>query len=353
MEDYVTEGHCLHPELFCGTSRDQWLHTDYNILRKLQLSGASVEELFDTGILREEMTGVYSLPVFSVELCRMILEETANIIRYSNDKGIPIRRPNSMNKYGLVLNLVGMKDTLSSLLLEYLLPISQLVFPVEGSAVSDHHSFIVSYDTTRDKSLDMHTDDSDITWNICLGKEGFTGSGLTFCGRLADADHRQCKGHYSHVLGRALIHLGHHRHGADVITGGERHNLIIWCKNNNYRNSELFEARMRHYEKEIGPPDLQCLSYTHDRDYIAFKDYPAGKNPYSLNSDSEEEETEADGTAYDNELSKPQSLPWCPPTRFQYEGMPSQNKLMLIHFQKEVEREERKEKKRKRHGDAV
>ena len=27
----------------------------------------------------------------------------------------------------------------------------------------------------------------------------------------------------------------------------------------------------RLYEKEAGPPDVQCLSYTHDRDYGAFK----------------------------------------------------------------------------------
>eukprot|EP00854_Cymbomonas_tetramitiformis_P003011 gene3011-biopygen2950 len=35
----------------------------------------------------------------------------------------------------------------------------------------------------EDLGLDMHTDDSDVTYNVCLGKE-FEGAGLTFCGAL-------------------------------------------------------------------------------------------------------------------------------------------------------------------------
>ena len=29
--------------------------------------------------------------------------------------------------------------------------------------------------------------------------------------------------------------------------------------------------------KEDGPPDPRCLSYTHDRDYGSYRDYPPGK----------------------------------------------------------------------------
>jgi hypothetical protein len=36
----------------------------------------------------------------------------------------------------------------------------------------------------------MHTDDSDVTFNICLGRE-FTASGLTFCGGIGTPAHRQ------------------------------------------------------------------------------------------------------------------------------------------------------------------
>lgn len=35
---------------------------------------------------------------------------------------------------------------------------------------------------------------------------------------------------YEHKRGRALLHRGHHRHGANAISGGERCNLILWCR---------------------------------------------------------------------------------------------------------------------------
>ena len=38
---------------------------------------------------------------------------------------------------------------------------------------------------------------------------------------------------------------------------------------------------MHRYEKEQGPPDLQCLSYTHDRDYGEYKPYPPGRAHFS------------------------------------------------------------------------
>mgnify|MGYP003333528851 CR=1 FL=1 len=44
---------------------------------------------------------------------------------------------------------------------------------------------MVQYKHGEDLGLDMHTDASDVTLNVCLGKE-FTGAGLTFCGVRGD-----------------------------------------------------------------------------------------------------------------------------------------------------------------------
>ena len=131
------------------------------------------------------------------------------------------------------------------------------------------------------------------------------------------------------------------RHGADEISSGERHNLIMWSKNETYRESALFEQAMRTYLPESGPPDPLCLSYTHDRDFLAFREYPEGTNPYRNLFESSEEEA---GKAM---------LPWCPPARLGYEGMLSHNKLMLLHYERECDREDRAEgqteKKKHRH----
>ena len=58
---------------------------------------------------------------------------------------------------------------------------------------------------------------------------------------------------YSHGIGRALIHLGRQRHGADDITSGERMNLICWSHSSTYRESD--EYNKTHYHKEGSQPD--------------------------------------------------------------------------------------------------
>ena len=40
---------------------------------------------------------------------------------------------------------------------------------------------MVQYKQGEDHGLDMHTDDSDVTFNVCLGRN-FTGATLTVCG---------------------------------------------------------------------------------------------------------------------------------------------------------------------------
>ena len=86
---------------------------------------------------------------------------------------------------------------------------------------------MVKYKAGEDLGLDMHTDDSDVTFNICLGRN-FTAAGLTICGDNGGPRHRQFFKAYEHVRGRGLVHLGTRRHGADDIASGERNNLIIW-----------------------------------------------------------------------------------------------------------------------------
>lgn len=153
-------------------------------------------------------------------------------------------------------------------------PLAAELFPSAGSSFDSHHSFIVRYQQDQDLGLDMytlstltfaskihallfvtlgsfapvgsqlftfptnvrHTDDSDVTFNVCLGRE-FTGAALTFCGALGSAHHRQFSCEYKHVKGQCVIHLGRRRHGAGAIGSGERVNLIIWNRSITYRSS--------------------------------------------------------------------------------------------------------------------
>ena len=94
-----------------------------------------------------------------------------------------------------------------------------------------------------------------------------------------------------------MVHLGRKRHGADDITSGERLNLILWNHSSEYRQSKDYRKPV--YDPEAAPPDLVCLSYTHDRDYGVFKDYPKNKHLF-------------------------RGRGWCPPVNAEYEGFKSE-----------------------------
>mmetsp|Transcript_53577 Transcript_53577/g.138569 ORF Transcript_53577/g.138569 Transcript_53577/m.138569 type:complete len:369 (+) Transcript_53577:191-1297(+) len=184
-------------------------------------------------------------------------------------------RPNGMNRYGIVLNQLGLEPLITALQREHLAPLQGSLFPEEGSTCDDHHCFIVRYKAGEDVGLDMHEDDADVTLNVCLGKE-FEAATLSFCGLAADDNHRKFAHTYSHEKGRAVIHLGRHRHGADDIASGERVNFILWSTSSAYRASEAY-LRHRRHSATAEQPDPICLSYTHDSDHTKYAKKPSSE----------------------------------------------------------------------------
>lgn len=119
----------------------------------------------------------------------------------------------------------------------------------------------------------MHTDDSDVTFNVCLGKPGFTGAGLTVCGMSGAHNIRQVTYVHEHKIGNCVVHRGRHRHGADDIVLGERINLIVWNHNHLLRQTDAY--RRINFVDESEAPDARCMSATHDRDYEVYADEAA------------------------------------------------------------------------------
>ena len=232
----------------------------YDILSSSETHPDTLKKCIHNNLVTELSDGVYTFPIFSKLICDTIISESEDYAQ----SGLPISRPNSMNNYGLVVNGIGMEKFIDSLQRNVLQPIASVLFPTEGSNFDGHHSFLVRYKAGEDLGLDIHTDDSDVTFNICLGKE-FTGSGLTVCGMMGSSVHRQCAYNYSHVLGSCIVHRGRHRHGADDIHTGERINLIVWNHNSLFRQTD--EYRKLQFVDEVQKPDAVCLSMTHDRDY--------------------------------------------------------------------------------------
>ena len=68
-----------------------------------------------------------------------------------------------------------------------------------GSMLDDHHSFIVIYRPDQDKHLDMHIDESDVTFNFGITpSDNFSGNDLTFCGMFNSETHRKEHFAYKH-----------------------------------------------------------------------------------------------------------------------------------------------------------
>mmetsp|Transcript_52896 Transcript_52896/g.105103 ORF Transcript_52896/g.105103 Transcript_52896/m.105103 type:complete len:579 (-) Transcript_52896:21-1757(-) len=284
-----------HPTLFSPLQPlcHEWFNDEF-----LAASQKGTSEAWRS-VLTEHLPGeVYSMPLFSEAFCGMLLEEI--FCFYAS--GLPARRPNSMNNYGIILSDIGLEPFVNKL--QHLLqPVGRFLFGFPGSSWDGHHCFIVRYREGEDLGLDMHTDDSDVTFNICLGLD-FRGAGLQFCGNIGDPKHRHHSLTYQHQKGRCVVHLGRKRHGADDISSGERLNLILWNHSSTYRKSKQY--RSPDFSPENGPPEPMCLSYTHDRDFGIFKPYPVGKEAFRTRG-------------------------WCPPKHAEYEGF----KPDVVHPSKE------------------
>lgn len=259
----------LHREFFVASPiwQDQWLEPSFCKAR----DAASPEAW--KRILQEHLPGeVYSFKLFTDAFCDKLVAEIFNF--YAS--GLEARRPNSMNAYGIILNEIGLEPFVDELQ-QMLQPIGELLWPGPGSCWDGHHCFVVRYRTGEDLGLDMHTDDSDVTFNVSLGV-GFEGAGLNFCGLMGAPDHRKHSYTFNHLRGSCVCHLGRKRHGAADITSGERLNIILWNHSSTYRQS--LEYTKPPYKTEAGPPDEVCVSYTHDRDYGNFKTYQPGQEKF-------------------------------------------------------------------------
>lgn len=273
-----------HPQLFIHpiAIKEEWFHPDF---WAAHMSGTSESW---RAILKEHLPGeVFSFKMFSDGFLDILVEEIFSFY----DSGLPARRPNSMNNYGIILNEIGLEPLIDHFQ-KMLQPLGQLLWPGPGNDWDGHHCFIVRYREGEDLGLDMHTDDSDVTFNVCLGLE-FDGAGLQFCGLMGAPNHRKHTYTYKHAKGTCVCHLGRKRHGADDISEGERLNMILWNHSSTYRQSD--EYNNVPYSIEESAPDAVCVSYTHDRDYGNYKEYPVGKEKF-------------------------RGRGWCPRRSFEYDG---------------------------------
>lgn len=180
-------------------------------------------------------------------LPQRLLDELRNVEAWAESSTWALKRPNSMNRYGVVLEDIGLAPLMDALVEALVEPMVAALWPAQAARgeladLSDLHAFTVRYRGGEDRHLDTHTDSSDATLNVCLGGN-FRGGGVYFhglAGAEGDEDRdpmtcphptncQRCLVTHPHESGVALLHLGTHIHGAHPIEAGERTNLIVWC----------------------------------------------------------------------------------------------------------------------------
>ena len=263
----------LHPRLYQITHEfpSDWL------VNSMAAALADGSDKALRSILTEDVAGaVFSFAMVTEEFCTLLLDELAHY----EASGHPVRRPNTMNRFGLVVNQIGLRPLMDALQRTCLQPLSAVLFPLEGSTFDAHHSFMVKYRQGDDTHLDMHHDDAEVTLNVCIGKV-FTGATLSFCGAFGSGAHRRHVHTYTHVLGRAVLHRGAHRHGADQIASGERVSLIMWSTSSTFRLSDDYIASaIGRRRRGLEPPhdrvpDPSCLASHRALTFLLPLIYPA------------------------------------------------------------------------------
>lgn len=164
-------------------------------------------------LIEEPTPGVFVFDAFTPAYCKHLLAEL--------DQFGDVQ-PNSMNKYGRVLEDIGYQPFCDSLLDTLVNPLVRRVYPGMGR-MKDVYGFTITY-SRKQRNLDQHYDSSDATLNICLGRD-WSGGRLVF---LDDDGRIEAK--LNQRVGRAVLHPGSYMHKAQNVTRGERCNLILWCQ---------------------------------------------------------------------------------------------------------------------------
>jgi len=221
----------LDPQVSAAVLDSQGRLQDEASVREV-LSGSvnmklKVEQLVN--LLDEELSDVYSFPLLSPEFCADVASYhqfiTHLVQQHPTWEQVLGRRP-------LDLDDIGLRWVSDLLFNMFLKPITTHLFQEsEASGLLDwRQGYIAAYKAgTQRDNLVTHTDDSEVTLNICLG-EKFEGGDLEFHGLRGTSRQAQSIGSYEPQIGSALIHAGRHFHRVTPVTDGSRFALIVWAR---------------------------------------------------------------------------------------------------------------------------
>ena len=204
---------------------------------RLALEPHVLEDLLD-----EEMDGVYSLPLLSPSFCHKIRQYCQALAKLAHQDEPETFAYLQVGTRAISFDTVGLGWINDLILQVFLQSIAQHLFPPninenDNNAILDwRQGYVAGYAATPSaqtatprQQLNIHTDDSEVTLNLCLGQD-FSGGQLVLYGLRGQDNAAVPQLEYTHQLGRAVVHSGRHFHAVTAVTEGERHVYIQWAR---------------------------------------------------------------------------------------------------------------------------
>lgn len=183
-----------------------------------------------TELLDEECLDVFSMPILSHAFCQELIQLIRALQQFlAQDSSIEQPRFFSLSELGIT----WLDNFLFRVLIQ---PISLHLF--ENTRLDWYHSFVAGYASqpsrvTPRQFLVPHTDDSEVTLNLCLGDENFQGGLLEFGPMRGHPTTTRRKPQTETVeprIGYGLLHVGRLLHQVTPITSGDRFAYIVWTR---------------------------------------------------------------------------------------------------------------------------
>merc|ERR1712216_386803 len=77
---------------------------------------------------QELSPGLYQYRIFREDVCQQLMEEVDSFNAFAAESGAKVTRPNSMNRYGLILNDIGFLRTMDLLMRRFVQPLAAAFF---------------------------------------------------------------------------------------------------------------------------------------------------------------------------------------------------------------------------------
>lgn len=210
-------------------------YVHHELRKAAAMARAKENEVAIKDLFQEVIPGVFASDrLFTKHFLGDLLGELEHI----EGSGIPRRRPNGMNRYGVILNNVGFQMALDGFVEAYARPLAATLFPetVNAEDAEENYAFTVRYEATGDTELAKHGDASVVTLNLCLGQPGWEGGKLRFFEYEGSGMYALPRGNnvsagagdMDFEPGLAIMHRGQHKHQALPLLSGERTNVILW-----------------------------------------------------------------------------------------------------------------------------